>query len=182
MIDRIKNNTLTSPNLSFVRRGEGSGYSLIETVVYVALIAVMLIISTSSIISVYRTFGVLRTERKISINGEAALETIIRDIRAATSTSVSSSSFGAHPGILRMNAIKFFLNGLTQLYKQDGANPPQAITGSDVRVTNLVFYRAQSPVVLSELITVNMTIEAGSGSFIKSVPFSGSAVLRGSYK
>ncbi|MEK9175184.1 MAG: hypothetical protein AAB795_01175 [Patescibacteria group bacterium] len=159
-----------------------NGYSLIETVVYVALIAVMLIISTSSIISVYRTFGVLRTERKISINGETAIETMIRDIRAATSTSVTSSVFGTNPGVLRMNSIKFSLNGTTQLYKQDGSNSPQPITGSDVRVTNLVFYRAQSPVVLSELITVNMTIEAGGGSFTKSVPFSGSAVLRGSYK
>ena len=159
------------------------GYSLIETVVYIALITIMLIISTSSIISIYRTFGVLRTERKISINAESALETMIRDIRSATSASVPAAD--ALTLTTTAGSIIFSRVG-TQLMRQDGANPQQAITGSDVRVINLAFLRARFPISESEalksmIITINMTIEAGSGSFIKSVPYTASAVLRGVY-
>lgn len=152
---------------------------MIELLVYIALIGTMLIVGTASVLSVYRTFGVLRVERSISLNGDAAMGTMLRDVRAATSTSVSSSVLGTHPGELRMNAIKFSLVG-SQLVRQDSSNPQQDVTGNDVRITNLVFYRAESAV--SELVTINMTIEAGSGSFAKSVPFAGSVVLRGSYK
>jgi type II secretory pathway pseudopilin PulG len=155
------------------------GYSLIETVVYIGLIAVMLVVSVSSIISVYRTFGILRIERQISLNGDAAMETMIRDIRLATSTVAVASVFGQSPGVLRIGTTTYSLIG-TELRQQKGDELAQSITGNNVRITNLIFYHDTTP--FSEIVTIRMTVAAGTGVYSKSKQYFGSAVLRGSYK
>ena len=156
-----------------------TGYSLLETVIYIGLIGVMLAISTSAIISMYRTFGILRAERSVSLNGDIAMETMIRDIRTATSTDISISVFRQDPGVLRVGTTTFSLTGAA-LQRQIDSGPAQTITGDDARVTSLVFYRDTSSE--SDMISVRMTISSGNGFFARQKQYYGSAVLRGSYK
>lgn len=155
------------------------GDSLIETVVYVALIAIMLTVGVSSIISVYRTLSVLKIERNISLNGDAAMELMTRDIRFATSTANGISIFAQNPGVLRIGTTTYSLIG-TELFRQRGTNPAEEITGSGVQITNLMFYHATTS--LSEIVSIRMTVAAGSGIYTKSKQYFGSAVLRGAYK
>jgi hypothetical protein len=155
------------------------GYSLIETVVYVGLITTMLVVSITSVTSVYRTFGSLKTERKISLNGDFAMETMIRDIRLATSTVSAGSVFGQSSGALRIGTTTYSLVG-TSIERQIDGNSSTAITGSGVRVTSLIFYHATS--AISEIVSIQMHIEAGSGVYARSKKYFGSAVLRGAYK
>lgn len=156
-----------------------TGYSLLETVIYIGLIGIMLAISASSIIFMYRTFGILRVERAISLNGDIAMETMIRDIRTATSTNVSVSVFRQDPGILKVGTTTFSVVDAV-LWRQTDMNPAQAVTGNNVRVSNLIFYRDASET--SEIIGIHMTVAAGSGLFARQKQYYGSAVLRGSYK
>ena len=154
------------------------GYTLLETVVYVSILAVVIVLVIGSILSVYQAFGKTRVERKLVLNGDVAMERIVREIRSATSTNVGASTLGSHPGILKFGSKKFSLSGdiLTVEYSP---SPAEDLTSSDVEVTNLIFYREAS--TNSEIIKAELTLEAGSGIFKKSRTFYGSAVMRGAY-
>ena len=153
------------------------GYTLLETVVYVGILAVIAVLALGSILSVYRAFGKTKVERRLALNGDVAIERMVRGIRGATSTDVAASVFGANPGILKIGGTKFSLLGsVLQVAESGGA--PQDLT-SDANVSNLVFYRTVS--ANSEIIKIEMTLQAGTGIFQKSKNFYGAAVLRGAY-
>jgi len=156
------------------------GYSLVEIVVYVSILAIIAVLVVGSILSVYRSFAQLRVGRKISLNGDVALETMVRDIRNATSTDTGASILGTHPGVLKIDEKTFSISGTT-LQVQEGMGAPQNITTSDVRVTNLVFYHTEAVSTGLEIVKIEMTIEAGSNIFLRERNFFGSAVLRRAY-
>ena len=139
------------------------GYTLLETVVYVGILAVIAVLVLGSVLSIYQGFGKVRVERNLALNGDIAMETMLRSIRSATSTDTSVSVFGVHRGVLKIGGTKF--------------SPQDLILGVDI--TNLIFYRAVS--TNSEIIKIEMTLRAGNGIFQKSRNFYGSAVLRGIY-
>src|SRR3989344_4016883 len=94
-----------------MHREQTDGYTLIETVIYVALIGVMAVFVVSSVIYMFRAFASVRVERNISMSGDVAMEAMVREIRAATSTDLAVSVFNAHPGVLQIDQKKFFLSG-----------------------------------------------------------------------
>ena len=154
------------------------GYTLLETVVYVSILAVIATLALGSIVTMYRAYGKTKVERKIVTNGEVAVERIVREIRAATSTK-ASSVFKTHPGTLALSTGETFSfsSGIVQI--QEGAGSAQNLTSDDVSVTNMVFYEATS--TNSKLIKIELTIQSGAGVFLKSRRFYGSAVMRASY-
>lgn len=158
------------------------GYTLLEIVVYVGVLAIVAVLVVGSTLSIYRAFAKTRVERKLALNGDVALETIIRDIRAATSSNPIVSVFGASPGVLQINTgnslEKFSLSGTIFQIKK-GGGPTANLTSLDVKVANLIFYATSTDV--SEIISVAFTLEAGSGIFKKTKNFYGSAVMRGAY-
>lgn len=154
------------------------GYSLLETVIYVAILAVITLSALGSVISIYQSFGKTRVERKLALNGDIAMERMIREIRSATATNIAGSVFSSNPGTLKLDSKTFFLSG-SRLQIQDGANEPDNMTSSDVEVSGLIFYR--STATNSEIIKIEMTLESGAGKIFKSKNFYGGAVLRGIY-
>lgn len=155
-----------------------SGYSLIETLIYVALIGAMIILTSSSLVSVYRTLTLLQTERKVLATGSTALEVMLQDIRAASSVNVAGSVFGTSPGMLKLGTITYTLaNGV--LSRQVGQSPTSSLTAQGVQANSLFFYRASS--TISQIISVRLTLSAGSGISSTTKQFYGSGVLRGTY-
>lgn len=158
------------------------GYALLEIVIYVAILAVIAVLVVGSVLSVYQAFVKMRVERKLALNGDVAMETLIRDIRAASGYDTGVSVFGASPGVLKINAQnsteKFFLSG-TVLQTQKGAAPAENLTSSDVKVASLIFYATST--VNSKMVTIRMSLQAGGGVFQKTKNFYGSAVMRGVY-
>ncbi|OGF58167.1 hypothetical protein A3B05_00175 [Candidatus Giovannonibacteria bacterium RIFCSPLOWO2_01_FULL_43_160] len=153
------------------------GYTLLETVIYVGILAVIAVLALGSILSVYKAFGKTKIERKLALNGDIAVERMVRSVRSATSTDTSVSVFGIHPGILKIGGTKFSLLGSVLQVTENG-EAPQDLT-SDVNVSSLVFYRTVS--ANSEIIKIELALQAGTGIFQKSKNFYGSAVLRGAY-
>jgi len=149
----------------------------LETVIYVGILAVIAVLALGSILSVYKAFGKTKIERKLALNGDIAVERMVRSVRSATSTDTSVSVFGIHPGILKIGGTKFSLLGSVLQVTENG-EAPQDLT-SDVNVSSLVFYRTVS--ANSEIIKIELALQAGTGIFQKSKNFYGSAVLRGAY-
>ena len=154
------------------------GYTLLETVVYIGILAVIVVLALGAILSIYQAYGKARIERQIATNGDVAMERIIREVRAATSTK-ASSVFGSHPGVLALSTDETFSLSGGLLRVQEGALPAQNLTSSDVTISNLIFYASTSP--NSTIIRAEMTLDAGAGVFARSKKFYGSAVLRRAY-
>ncbi|OHB03600.1 MAG: hypothetical protein A3B03_02670 [Candidatus Zambryskibacteria bacterium RIFCSPLOWO2_01_FULL_42_41] len=153
------------------------GYTILETVVYIGILAVIAVLALGAILSIYQSFAKTQIERKLALSGDVALETMIKELRAATTIS-PASVFGANPGALQLGSKRFFLSGNT-LQIKDGAGSPENLTASDVTVSNLIFYKTAS--ANSEIIKIEMALQAGSGKFLKTKNFYGSAVMRGAY-
>lgn len=160
------------------------GFSVLEVLIYTAILALISALSVGSILSVYKGFSSTTAMSRISRNGELILDRIVRDIRSASSTDTGISVFGIHPGVLQLGSmpIKYSLLSTT-LLRKEGAGAEQNITLSNARIINLIFFRDSflSSEVSTEVIKVEFDIETGEGQFLKSKKFFGSAVLRGAY-
>ena len=140
------------------------GYTLLETVVYIAILALIAVMALGSIFSIYRALSQTLVERKLTLNGDIALETMIREIRAASSVD-PSSVLGTNPGTLKIGSKTF---------------SPSNFTTSDVGVTNLIFYASST--ANSAIVKIELSLQAGGGVFQKTKNFYGSAVMRGAYQ
>lgn len=160
------------------------GYSILEVLIYTAILGIISVLSVGSILSVYKGSNATIIENIISRNGELVLDRIVRDIRSASSTDTGVSVFGIHPGVLQLGAvpIKYSLSSTT-LTRQEGGGPLENLISANARITNLVFFRDyfSSTEISSEVLKFEFTVESGEGQFLKSKNFFGSAVLRGTY-
>jgi type II secretory pathway pseudopilin PulG len=154
------------------------GYTLIELVVYLGLLAFLMIFVVSGIIATYRAFMSARIEQSIVVNGDEALATITRDLRKSSSINTASSVLGTSPGVLATNNKTYSLSG-GRLQAQQGSTI-QPLTGKNVTITNLTFYRAATTLG-TELVTIRMTIRAGTGVLQRSKQYYASILLRGGY-
>lgn len=127
-----------------------AGFTLIEMLIYVLLVAVV----GSAL--VFFGFWAIQVGAKTKANAEAlgnarrGLETMVYEIRRATSVYTPTSSFDVNPGQLSLVMatstgadessafIDFFLCGQALCLKREKVNPV-ALTNNSVRVTNLVF-------------------------------------------
>ncbi len=151
---------------------------MLETLVYVSILAVIAVLALGSILSIYQAYGKTKVERKLAQNADVALERMVREIRAATTTDIGISVFGSSPGTLKIGNTTFAVSADT-LQVKEGGGVFQNLTASDVKVNSLIFYRATASE--SEIIKIEMALETGSGLFKKSRNFFGSAVMRGIY-
>ncbi len=165
-------------------KNKKSGYSLVETIIYIALLCILIsaiIWSTASIVKAYKK---MRTIRDVENSAVAAMDRMEREIRDADSVNASQSTFGTSNGVLTLNGntptgtsetLKFYLtNGV--LYVDQNGTQLGPLTLSDVTVSNLTFnYFSNSN---SSGVQILMTLQT-SGTPAKS--FEDSAVLRGSY-
>lgn len=162
------------------------GYSFIEVLIYSAVLALIVSLSVASIISSWRGFNKARANGNIAQSGAFALELITRDIRLAQSIS-AESNFGANPGILALvlsatSSVKYSISNQI-IVRQENANPAVNITAGHTKIVSLFFWKESSslPDILSEIVSVEFTMEAGEGVIFKQRKFFGSAVLRGGY-
>jgi len=166
------------------------GFSLIETVVYVALFGLITIGVLRLVLGVSFNAAEIRSERRIASAGELGLETLGREIRAASEVTLASSVFGSSPGTLTLKTvtspsdatevIRTFSLSSSRLTRQDASGPEEFLTPADVNITNLTFWHSATST--SEMVSFQVTIEAGQGRAFESKTFYGSAVLRERYQ
>lgn len=166
------------------------GVSLLETLLYVAIVALLTVIVVNTAAVMITASGKARLKRNILGEAGVAVERMVREIRLADSVIVSESVLGAHPGVLKMNSIvgvnddtpitrELYLSGSTLMMKEGGADP-RALT-EKVAVTNLVFHHIITSATTSEAVVLELTAEDELKKIKETRTFNATAVLRRSY-
>jgi prepilin-type N-terminal cleavage/methylation domain-containing protein len=143
------------------------GFSLIEVIIYIAIMALAVVAIASFSLSVANTSSKNYVVQEVQANGRAALHAITQRIQAAESVNIGASAFGSDPGVLSLqmadaakNPTVISLsadNGILQI--TEGVSSPIAVTADEVNITNLVFTNLTPVAAIRENIRVELTIE-----------------------
>lgn len=161
---------------------------MIETVVYIALLAVLLLTVVTSILAMGSAVASIKSSRSVTINAVSSLERLSRGIREAKSID-PSSVFGSNPGRLVLvnenpntlitSTLTFFISNY-RLYAQKSGESAVAITGNDIIVSNLVF--REISLNNSAAVKIEMTLRSSSNKNVHSRNYYDTVVLRNSYQ
>lgn len=164
-----------------------SGFSLIEMLVYTAILILIVAAVGSTILALSRVYRAITTEQIVEDAGQVTLERILRTTKDALSIDSAQSAFASTTGKLTLNTldddgnaqvVQFFLAGQTLRMKENGVDVGP-LTPSEAHVTRL--YLTSITTSVSKAVKVEMTIESGTSTTYRSKNFYGTAVLRGSY-
>jgi len=164
------------------------GFTLIETIIYTTIIAVIFVLVVNSLSVVIKAFNQGRVSIKINNSAEAAMERMAREIRFAYDID-ALSTLGSHPGHLVLNTYvlgtetpttaEFYIDAGKVMVKE-GIFGAESLTAPDVTVTNLIFRQINASSV-SRAVKIEMTMQGSSGNYQKTENFYNTAVLRRSY-
>jgi hypothetical protein len=168
-------------------KNKQKGVSVVETVVYVSILALVSLVLVNSLYSLGRSYQSMRRVESIETTAQVALEKMVRNIRNASSVNIASSQLGLVNGSLTINSvddtgavtpIRFFLqNGRVRIEENGIDRGP--LSPLDANVTELVFHRITT--AQSEAVKIEMKVESSRGSEVQTKKFYSTAVLRGSY-
>jgi len=171
------------------------GYSLVEAIVYVALLSVFISAVTYASSSLLRSFSDAKDVTRIETSAIAAMDRMIREIRSASSVDTSSSCLydppfrdGCDPelGVLKLNkmisgsphSVRFYISNGQLMLEEDGVLTGP-ITSSRTEIQSLRFRHSVSTV--SEALKIQLAINPNDNPD-KIENFYDTAVLRGSYQ
>ena len=165
---------------------KSKGETLVELVLYIAFFAIIITAMISSLMISLRAYATTRAYRQIAIDGNLAMERIVREIRQATSIDDANSNFGGSPGVLKLKStdrggsamsVQFSLsNGyltITENNVSDGS-----VTSGITTINNLVFTKLTTP--LGSAVKIDLTLQDSRDANVTAT-FHDTAVLRGSY-
>ena len=158
------------------------GYSVMEAVVYIAILALISVFTINTILVTAKAFAAQRNLRNVHVSLETALERIAREVRFADNVNTASSVFGVSPGVLVLSSIDPTTSSpqtitftLTQniITIQKNSGTPAPLTSPRVNVTNLLFRHIVAHGTTSQAVKVEL--EADSKKFYDTI------ILRRSY-
>lgn len=166
-----------------------SGYTLIELVIYVGIVAVVALVVTNSILILNRTLASFRLERRVISSGETAMRRMIRELRLANDIH-ASSTLGVSPGVLSMasqeseedasaKSVMIYVSGGVLTLRR-ATSSAVALTASGVTVTNLTFRQITNGTV-SKAVKIELTLQALYGSASTTRNYYTTTLLRGAY-
>lgn len=166
-------------NITHIQKKKG--FSLLETIVYVTILAVLLVVVVNTLLIVGRAYGTVSASRALNRSTVAALDRITHEIRQATSISGTGTVFGSDPSVVTLDSAGVQIsigvnNGVLQI-TEDGIT--QDITADDVTVTS--FIAEQIITGRSDGVKMTIGMAAGEGNQSRSETFYISALLRGGY-
>lgn len=147
------------------------GFTLVETLIYIAIIAVSVSSFVVFAISVSDSKSKTYVVQEVQGNMRGALGLMTQRMRAATGVNTASSTFGVDPGVLSLVMAESAKNptiidlsaddGILQI--TEGLESPVAIISDEVRVINLVF-EDLTPTGEREHIRFQITVEYNNTS------------------
>lgn len=168
---------------TFFRKNQ-NGFSLIEMLIYVAVLVFMLLVIIQVVISVAGSDRVIKAMRNVESSATLVLERISREARLADNIDVLASTLGSHPGHLvltkidgggNLRTVEFYLSNGRVMLMEDGVETG-ALTSGDAYVNNLVFRRFASSTIEGVRTEINVT--SGTTTSFKSETFYSSVLLR----
>lgn len=159
------------------------GFSLIEMVVYIAILVFMLVIVIEVVFSIARSSRTVRAVRNVETSAISALERMGRELRKADSINTASSTLSTSPGVLSLSgeesgvaySAQFYLSGGRVMLRENGIETG-ALTHASSTVTSLVFSRFYA--TSTEGIRIQISIESGTTTAYRVETFYSSVLLR----
>lgn len=151
------------------------GFSLVEMLVYMAVLSMILILVVASLVFVMNSIKEIQASKAIENSAIVSLERISREIRNAVSVETLSSDIL----ILESkddNSFQFSVENGVLVLTEDGASKGP-LTSSEAEVSNLNFFIIDGGAG-QEAVRVEVTIEAGVGDHQKERTFYNTTVLR----
>jgi type II secretory pathway pseudopilin PulG len=158
------------------------GMTLVETVVYVAIVAIIFTVVVQTLTTIVKTYRVTLVARSLSVSGMTALERMTRDIRNAAHVDVLNSVLGSNPGklvlVMQGTTTEFYVeNGLIKL--KENSVVKGSLISQNVTTANLVFKLIDTGNSLA--VKIEMTLQSGTSTTLRSENFFNTVVLRNSY-
>ena len=164
------------------------GSSLLETLIYAAILGLVAVFATGSILAMMKSYASVKLSRDLNFSASVATERMTNEIRLANGIDDAGSVFAASPGKLKLNTtdslgapatIEFFLSG-TGIFVKEGAGASEALTASTTEITSLVFNKITSSTI-SKAVKISLTAKSKGGRMEKTEKFYNTTILRGSY-
>lgn len=163
------------------------GFTLIEMVVYVAILGIIAVLAINSTLAMTSAFTSLRVSRDLNSSATVLFERLTRDIRGAYGIDISQSTFNSSPGRLTLNTkdvggsnttVEFYVdNGLIKI--REGSVAQGAIMTTSTGVTNFVVRQLSN--TNTQAIKIETTLSAKRGNITKTRNFYTTVILRGTY-
>jgi prepilin-type N-terminal cleavage/methylation domain-containing protein len=135
------------------RHSNQNGFTLIELIIYVAVVGMVLVAFVGYSINVLQSKQKTNNQLEAQFNARFTLQRITQEIREASGVNTGDSIFGADPG--RLSLVKYTAaknptiidltadDGEVQI--QYGASAAESITTDQVQITNLTFNNVSGP-------------------------------------
>lgn len=165
------------------RRIQTRGFTLIETMVYLAVTVLVAGALVTSFLSLDTVLLRNKTERELAHSASVSLERIVREIRTAESINLTASAFGTTTGALSLVAspttTRFYLsNG--DLWVSTNGTPIGPLTSDAVETRAFSVHRYVGN--NTEMVRIGLTLSASSKAASSTRTFYTSAILRGTYE
>ena len=167
------------------------GFSLIEAVVYVALLGVVAVFVANSLVYLVTTYARARAEREVLSNARSITATLSSHIASAAAPYRPTSRFDADAGQLSLITSATSTPGHTMTYadvwsdngivylREEGVGD-RALSAGSVRVTILKFERV-AQALGREAVRVTLRVDATGARFPASATLITTTALRGNY-
>ncbi len=165
------------------RTGE-QGYSLVETIIYVALFVALSALLIDSLIVMGKAYTESRASRDILVSAQTAVDRVMRDVRSAKDVDVLTSYLDDTPGIIVLDETADDGTAFTERFALEdgrvmlsvGGSAEIPLTGPHVTVDSLVFRDIGSGA--SEGVRMEMTLHSLRSLVGRSATVQDTALIR----
>lgn len=159
---------MRQPTKSNKAQNFNKGFTLIEMIVYTAILTVVSVLVVNSLINTRRFLAWVRNTRTVLQAGQAIMDRLTYELRLAESIDLTQSTFGSDSSVLYLNTVvsptdstdttrKFFVSD-DSLFLQEGGSFPVQLTPNGIKVYRFTLNPASSssasspvyPVVVAE--------------------------------
>ena len=170
-----------------IKKNKQRGFSIIEALLYVVLLAIVTSVIVQMLISLSGVYKNIKLTRELESSGTIVMESILSEVRNASNVVLAESVFGVDLGTLTLSGIdpndvayelSFDVSSSTVRVAKDGATPI-ALSSMSATTSILTFtYVSNSH---AQGVRVILQMSGVAGSSYQNKKFYGFAVLRGSY-
>ncbi len=175
-----------------IAHGKKTGFSLLETIIYIALLVMIIIVVSELFLWMIRSQVKTRAIQETTDNARRAMEVISQEVRSAETIYLPTSLFDSDLGQLSLKTTKYLPSGETTAYidfylchsqlclKKEGLLS-SALTSDKVEVKKLKFTRVKTGNLPSVEISLEVSFKNPKNLSIKQavVTLSSVASLRG---
>jgi len=164
------------------------GSSLIETLIYAAILGMVAVFTTNSLLVIMKSHSSVKLSRDLNFSASTAMERMTNEIRMANSIDDAGSVFATSPGKLKLNTtdisgapttVEFFLSG-AGVFIKEGLGSSESLTSSTTEITSLIFNNTTASTT-SKAVKIGLVVKAKAGTIERLEKFYNTTILRGSY-